>query len=488
VTPRRVGVVGVWHETNTYSAHPTTLAEFEAFELLTGDAIVERNQGTGSVIGGFYDNTDLDLVPILSAGAWPSGPVVAEVMDDLLTRVETGLRQAGPLDGLLVNLHGAMVAEGMPDVEAAVLRTAGGVIGDVPIGAVLDLHANPSPAFVSGGVERGAGRDIALVSYDTYPHVDMRERGREVASMVSDMLGGRQLRTIVRKLPLLVCPLAQATDHGPMRRLQEGAAARAAAAGIARVCIVGGFAYSDVDRAGMSVLVVHDADQEAAAREVIDATVADIAAHADDFAVARDDTATAVRRALESTRQPVFLADVADNIGGGSPGDGTALLAELLRVGARGAVVTIADREVALEAARRGVGAELDVLLGAKTDHRHGDPLRIQGRVERISDGNYRAGGYYMTGRSFTMGTTVVLSVAGNTVVVTEIPVPPFHPEQLTSVGVDVRQASIVVVKGALAWRGAFEDVAGEIIEVATPGVCPVDVSTLPRRSVPMTF
>jgi microcystin degradation protein MlrC len=79
------------------------------------------------------------------------------------------------------------------------------------------------------------------------------------------------------------------------------------------------------------------------------------------------------------------------------------------------------------------------------------------------------------------------LSIAGNTVVVTETAVPPFHAEQLSSVGVDVRAASIVVVKGALAWRGAYEDVAGEIIEVATPGVCPVDVSTLPRLSEPMS-
>jgi microcystin degradation protein MlrC len=307
--------------------------------------------------------------------------------------------------------------------------------------------------------------------------------------MMNKMMTGRRLRTTLRKIPLLVCPLAQATDHGPLRELQLRAHHRAQAvesAGVARVCIVGGFAYSDVDRAGMSVLVVHDSAGEDAAQDVIDATVADIAEHAGDFAVVRDDAATAVRRAMESTRSPVFLADVADNIGGGSPGDGTVLLAELLAAGATGAVVMIADREVALQAELRGVGAELDVLLGGKTDRMHGDPIRIRARVERITDGNYRAGGYYMTGRMFTMGVTAVLSIAGNTVVVTEIAVPPFHPEQLSSVGVDVSRASIVVVKGALAWRGAYEDVAGEIIEVATPGVCPIDVSTLPRRAVPM--
>ena len=476
---RRIGVVGMWHETNTFSGTPTTLEDYEKFELLSGQAVADRNRGTGTVIGGFYDEPGLDLVSIFSAGAWPAGPTDADVIDLLLERVHDGLRRAGPLDGLLLNLHGAMVATGVEDVEAATLTVIRDVVGEIPVGAVLDLHANPSPELV-------AASDV-LVSYDTYPHVDMRERGAEVAGLVAQVLDGRRLRTTLRKIPLLVCPLAQATAGGPMRRLQEVAAARGREAGVARVCIVGGFAYSDVERAGMSVLVVHDEHLAAAALAVADATVDDIAAHAEEFAVVRDDPATAVARAMSSTRRPVFLADVADNIGGGSPGDGTALLRELLKVGATGAVVTLADREVALEAARLGEGARIDAMVGGKVDRKHGAPLRVAGLITRVTDGTYRAGGYYMSGRTFSMGTTAVLSVLGNIVVVTERPVPPFHSEQLTSVGVDVRAASVVVVKGAIAWRGAYGDVAGEIIEVATPGICPVDVSSLPRRTVPMS-
>lgn len=476
---QRVGVIGVWHETNTYSTRTTTLEDFEAFELLTGDAVIERNEGTGTVIGGFCDAAGLDLVPIFSAGAWPSGPTDREAMAQILDRVADGVRYAGPLDGILLNLHGAMVADGVADVEAAVLAAVRDAAGGLPIGAVLDLHANPSPELV--------GACDVLVSYDTYPHVDMRARGQEVATLLGRMLDGTPLRTMVRKIPLLVCPLAQATDTNPMRRLQEAATARARIAGLPRISIVGGFAYSDVARAGMSVLIVYQPGQEATAADVMDATVADILAHAEDFAVARDDPAAAVARALGSTRRPVFLVDVADNIGGGSPGDGTALLRELLAAGATGSVVTIADRAVAREAERLGVGAPIDTLLGGKTDSRHGAPVRIRGYVERITDGRYRVAGYYMTGRTFSMGTTAVLSVAGNSVVVTETPVPPFHAEQLASVGIDVRRASIVVVKGAVAWRGAYGDIAGEVIEVATPGICPVDVSSLPRRTVPMT-
>jgi microcystin degradation protein MlrC len=448
--------------------------------LLTGHEIDVRNRGTGSVIGGFYDAHDVNLVPIFSAGAWPSGPAEAPVIAELFGRLEDGLRRAGPLDAVVANLHGAMVAEGLPDVEAAALSLIREVVGDVPVGAVLDLHANPSPQLVDAC-------DV-LVSYDTYPHVDMRERGAEVIALTGEVLRGRRLMTTVRKVPLLVCPLAQATDAAPMRTLQAAAEARAKAAGIARVCVVGGFAYSDVERAGMSVLVIHDDDGADVARDVVDETIADICAHAEDFAVVRDSTKVAVASAVASVHHPVFLADVADNVGGGSPGDGTALLAELLAVGAKDAVVTIADREAALLAAHAGVGAVIDVRVGGKTDRLHGAPVPVRATVVRITDGRYRAAGSWMTGREFSMGTTAVLAVDGVTLVVTERATPPFHAEQLSSVGVDVARAKIVVVKGAIAWRAAYGSIAAEVIEVATPGVCPVDIDSLPRRTVPMSL
>lgn len=479
---RKVAVVGVWHETNTYSSTPTSLGDFAAFELLGGDDLAAHNVGARTVIGGYLEAPQLsaDVLPVFSAGAWPSGPAQGPVLDEILARIETGLRRSGAIDAVLVNLHGAMVAEGVDDVEMAVLRVIRDIVGDVPVGAVLDLHANPSAALA-------VNADV-LVSYDTFPHVDMYERGIEVAGLIGQVMQGRALRTSIRKLPLLVCPIAQSTADGPLGRVQERARRRAAQAGIARICVVGGFAYSDVERAGMSVLAVHEDSSALAAQHVLDETVQDILDNVEQFELTRPDVRTAVRTALESSARPIFLADVADNIGGGSPGDGTALLAELLRVGARDAVVTIADREVASEAARVGVGGEVGALLGGKTDRMHGAPVWVRGRVERITDGTYRSGGYYMTGQTFSMGTTAVLSVAGNTVVVTERPVPPFHAEQLSSVGVDAAAAKIVTVKGALAWREAFRDVAVQVIEVATPGICPVDVAALPRRTVSVTL
>ncbi|MGH3681785.1 MAG: M81 family metallopeptidase, partial [Natronosporangium sp.] len=142
---RRIGVVGVWHETNTYSARPATLADFQALELLAGDALAEQNRGVGTVIGGFYDADDVHLVPVFSAAAWPTGPAGPAVIDRILQEVTDRVRAAGRLDGVLLNLHGAMVAGGVPDVEAATVAAVRAGAGGVPIGGVLDLHANPSP-------------------------------------------------------------------------------------------------------------------------------------------------------------------------------------------------------------------------------------------------------------------------------------------------------------------------------------------------------
>jgi microcystin degradation protein MlrC len=479
--PPRVAVLGLWHETNTYAPHPTTLDDFARFELAEGDEIAAANAGTGSVIGGFLDRDDLDLRLCFSAGAWPGGTIVSEARARIADRTLAAMERAGRVDGVLVNLHGAMVAEDDPDPELAMLKSIRERWPDAPVAGVLDLHANPSPAVAS--------HCDALISYDTYPHVDMRERGQEAAALLAGMLRRQaRLRTAIVKVPILATPLAQATDEEPMRGLQRRAAERGIAAGLARVCVVGGFAYSDVGRAGVSVLAVHDDEHAPAARDVVEATARDIEEHAADFAVRRDGVAIAVRRALASGRTPVILVDVADNVGGGTPGDGTELLRELLAQHATRALVIMADAEVARAAHAVGPGGTFAGALGGKAGDLHGRPLEVTATVERAGDGRYRAGGSWMTGREFEMGATAVLAVEGVTVVVTERRVPPFHVEQVTSLGIDPAAMRVVVVKAAHAWRAAYGAIAGEIIEVDTPGACPVDPGVLDRRHAPVRF
>lgn len=473
----RVGVVQVWHETNTYSPRLTGLEQFIEHEYALGEEILERHRGARSVVGGFIDEAAFDPVPILTARAWPSAPADRPAINEILDQLRAQLAHAPPLDGVLVDLHGAMVADGCPDVERGVLEIVREEVGDVPLACVLDLHAIPSPEFVELA-------DVVL-AYETYPHVDMYERGREAAGLLTEMLAGRRLVTALAKVPILTSPLAQATDAEPMLRLGQKASELSERVG-GRIFLLPGFPYSDQERAGFSIIGVADEGGSAGLQSALAELAAVVETAAPEFRLERDTPEGAVARALQETFRPVVLVDVADNVGGGSAGDGTALLAELLRQDARDAIVTLADADVAIAAGEAGEGARLQATMGAKLDDRHGVPVDVDAVVLRVTDGGYRAGGQYMTGLEFSMGRSALLAVGDLKVIVTERAVPPFHREQVTSMGLEPGEASVITAKGAVAWRTAFGDVAARVIEVDTPGVTPLDPAVLPRTTRPM--
>jgi microcystin degradation protein MlrC len=474
----RIALVGMWQETNTYSPRPTGLPDFEVFELLEGEAIIERHAGTGSVIGGFLEGLGGDEpVGVLSAGAWPAAPPDPATTAALLGRLEAALERAPDVDGVLVNLHGAMVAAGADDMEEATLARIRRRFGTVPVAVVLDLHANPSITALR--------HCDAAIGYRTYPHDDMAACGAEAAGIVR-LARDERLVTVAGRLPLLTSPIGQATVDRPMAGLLQRAEARAARARVLRVSLLAGFPYSDVERAGFTVLAVAAESDAEAARDVVARTLDDVAAHAGEFARDLPRTAEAVRRGLAAPRRPVVLADVADNIGGGAPGDGTAILAELIAQRARDAVVLLVDAPAVAAAHAAGDGAQLDLCLGAFADDLHGTPLRVRACVQSTGDGRYRTAGPYMTGQEFAMGRTAVLAVAGVRVLSMERATPPFHVEQLTANGIDPAGASIIAVKGAVAWRAPYRGVAQGAIEVDTPGCCPADPTRLTRRHPPL--
>lgn len=174
-------------------------------------------------------------------------------------------------------------------------------------------------------------------------------------------------------------------------------------------------------------------------------------------------------------------------LGGGSAGDGTALLAELIARRASGVVAIIADPEVVAASIDAGVGGRIDVPLGGRSDNLHGDPIHIVATVERLTDGHYVTDGTWMTGQHFRMGSCAVLRVepASALVLVTSRPTPPFHREQLTHAGIDPAGAGVIVAKGAVAWRSAYGGDAKTVIEVDTPGACPLDINALVRTTRP---
>jgi microcystin degradation protein MlrC len=463
---RRFAVAGLWQETNTFATQETTLDDFREFELVSGADVGHLHKGVRSVIGGAIDSLGDSACFGLSAGAWPSGLITNETAVSLIDRFEDDLREIGSVHGLVLNLHGAMVAEGMSDIETAAVEAARRVLGDVPIVAILDLHANPSSKLLDSL--------DGVVAYKTFPHVDMYERGLEAGNMVQTMAESGSLGSVVfRKLPLITSPLAQGTADDPMRQIVE---ATDRLGGSTTSFVTPGFAYSDVSRAGLTIMVNADDEFTREARETLEALTDIVIENRDQFRVPAVSMKTAVDQ-IKASSATTMLVDVGDNIGGGSDGSSTALLPILLSVPDRPSVFTFTDATVVREADRMRVGEVTSLrfrnLLGSHES--------VPFEVVRLTSGKYQADGAWMGGRIFDMGPTAVLRCKATYVMVTSIPVPPFHREQLVSQGLNPTHFNILTAKGALAWQDAYGDCVEQTIFVDSPGPTPAFPEDLER-------
>ena len=482
----RIAIGGISHETNTFSTIATDLALFERRGVHGPDDLVDAFAGTKTILGGFLDAAaaeGFDAVPAILAEAAPSGTVTAEALDHLAEQLVAGLRAAGPLDGILLELHGAMVAQNARDGDAEILRRVRAAVGDAPIAIVTDLHANLSQAMV----------DLVdvIVGYDTYPHVDMYERAVEAAGLLVRIVRGelRPARAL-RKPPLLPPLLKQCTTYDtPMRALVELAHRREREPGMVSVTVAAGFPYADVPEAGLGVLAIADGDRARA--EAVAEEIADLAwSLRRDFLVRCTPVDEALEIAVAASRDgadggPVVLADTADNPGAGAACDGTVLLRGLLERGVTDAALgALWDPEAVALCRAAGAGGHLELLLGGKTDDLHGEPLAVRGYVKLLSDGRFKNRGPMNTGAETRMGQTAVLVCDGVEVVVTSNRVQALDAGLFLSQGIDPARKRVLALKSSVHYRGAFEPLASRVVEVDTPGLSNADLSRYAYRHV----
>ncbi len=456
------------HETNTFSTIPTDRRQFEARDLRYGGEIVEHFRDTGTCLGGMIgaaSRAGLALLPSVAASASPAGRVTRDVFDHVKARMLADLRQGGPFAGVLLDLHGAMVPDGMDDGEGDLIAAVRKEVGpEIPIAVTLDFHGNLSEAMV---------REANLLhGYKTYPHVDMAERGVEATERLLDVIAGRIRPTAAFRKPPILPPLgSQGTARGPMRRLYDLAAEMERDARVVSVSIFAGFPHADIPDAGLGVYVATDGAAELA--ESLAEELARTAwAHRHEFVHQGLPVKEAVARGQAADGRPIVLADMADNTGGGAAGDGTEVLRELLRVGVRSAVVAcLWDPAAVQECVRAGVGARVTLRVGGKVDGRHGASLPVTGTVRTLSDGRFVHKGPMMRGLPGRLGPTAVLEVDGVKVILISLRWQTLDPEMLRFVGIEPTEEKIVVVKSTIHYRAAFEPIAREIVEVDAPGL-----------------
>lgn len=466
----RIAIAAFMHESNGFAAGRTTETDFALGGLDTGAAIRERWAEAHHEIGGFFEAADrfgFEARPALTAWAMPSAMLEKSAYEAILDRLLASLRGCGPVDGVLLALHGAMVVDGLEgSADAHTAMQVRKAIGrEIPLIVTLDYHANVAPALADSA--------DGVIVYRTYPHVDQRERGLRAGELMHRAVTtGQKPATAIRPLPVLVHLLAQNTNRDPVQALnREADAIRNATPGLADLQFVAGFPYADTPATGASVVAVayESADVARKAAEALAAKVWSVRAA---LTSQPPDAEKAVRQAAERAKWPTVLADLGDNIGGGSAADSTVIAQEILRQDGPRFVVVLYDPAAVEACISAGVGSEVRMEAGGRID-RNAAPLKVKGRVKCLHDGRYeepeaRHGGV----RFHDQGLSAVIETdRGDAVVCTSHRHAPFSLRQLTSLGIDPSQAQVLIVKAAVAFRAAYEPVAAAIIEVDTPGL-----------------
>lgn len=448
----RVGIIGFLHESNTFFEVPTRWEDFASTSMTSGEAMRERWTGAHHELGGFFAGCaeeDLDAVPGFATFAVPGGAIAAEDFERLAEALLGAVAAMGPVDGLLVALHGATVSEAFRDADGEILRRLRLQVGpELPIVLTLDLHANVSAQMVR--------HSDAIVAYRTNPHLDQRERGQEAARLLAAILRGTANPVMALETPPLAVPIAvQKTDalflFDDLREVLTWPGILSAS-----VCL--GFYYADVEEMGTSFLAVADGDEELARRAA--KWMADRAwARREELVAPLPSPAEAVTAAMAATAKPVVLMDIGDNVGGGSAADSLVLFEECLRQGARNALVVLFAPQLVERCLAAGVGQA--VALGF-----------CSGTVRLVYDGHFterkvRHGGWMHCDQGLT---AVVETAEDHTVVLTSRRMAPMSLEQIRSAGVIPERKDILIVKGVVAPQAAYREVAASIVLVDTPG------------------
>ncbi|MEN3284475.1 MAG: hypothetical protein V7607_5615 [Solirubrobacteraceae bacterium] len=484
----RVAIAGLHAETNTFSPVLADLDRFEETGIVRGDELVAAFADARHMISGFLAacrEDGAEVVPITYANPWACGTITHEAFERVAGEILRGLAEEGPFDVVLLAGHGASVSERYLDAEGELATRVRATIGaDVVIGAGLDLHANLGTRLIDAV-------DVA-VGYRENPHRDPAVRGAECATLALRAARG-EIRPVQRliHLPMVVPILGGWTGGGAMQAVMADAAEIAATHELLSHTVFHGFGYADVPQMGSSILAVGDGDSsrvERAARELAQA----LWRRRDEL---RGDALSPEAAVVEADRLaaddgPVVLLDVGDNIGGGSPGDSTVLLAEALERDVRGFVATLCDERAVEQALGAALGAEVEVSVGATTPVSVGPRVQVRGRLTRVTDGRFEDpnpthGGF----RFYDSGPTVRVSTeAGQDLVLTSQAIVPFSPEQLRSVGIEPQEQRVIVLKGVVAPRAGYEPLTSEFLLVNTPGVTCADLSELSysRRPQPL--
>ena len=467
----RIAIGGMQHETNTFAP---SLADYPAFEAGGGwpgvqygapliAAVEGANIPAAGAIGALRA-AGHELVATAWAAASPSAHVTTEAFERIVGELISHLKEQLPVDGVYLDLHGAMVTQAHEDGEGEILRRVRAAVGDkVPIVASLDLHANVTRAMFE--------RSDAMVAYRTYPHVDMAETGARAARLLDAMLKrGERLKKSMHTLDYLTGIPSQCSFIDPCKSIYAAVAREQGST----LSFTPGFPMADFPDCGMAVFG-YGFEQDSVSRSVreLHGQVSDAEK---DFALELHEPDDAVKRARARGEPgaPVVLADTQDNPGAGGNGDTTGLLRSLIRQNAQDAVLgLLIDPEAAKRAHEAGQGSTLRFSLGGKSKVKGDDPFEGEFTVEKLGEGRFTCTGPMFKGFRMTLGPMALLrskSSPGVRVALASRKCQAADQEMFRHLGVEPRRSRVLALKSSVHFRADFEPIAKEVLVVKSPG------------------
>lgn len=483
----KIAIAGFQHETNTFNPNLTPVSEFERADgwppATRGQDILDVFADLNIAIGGFIqDGQDFELCPILWCAAEPAGLVSAEAFEKYCAEICEGLKEHAPLDGVLLDLHGAMVAEGYFDGELEILRRVRAVVGDIPVVVALDFHANISPAFVE--------LCDAITIYREYPHLDMAQTGvRAVRLMRQRLAHDKPFPRAFLQVPYLVPLSDQATGQGPFADIFTGFD-DLPVPGLISADAAAGFPAADIPNCGPSVLAY--CTDETAAQRATEILLDRFIAAERDLTNGLLSENQAIRKGADMLRtsvRPVVLADVQDNPGAGGSSDTTGLLHALIEQDLAPAVMGIfADPDCIQKANSVGDGNHFVHVIGQNTPIPGLKRRKVTFEVVSLSEGPIACTGEMYKGIAVDIGRTALLKIVGTSheicVVVSEQRFQCLDRALLEHFGLDLSEPRLIVVKSTAHFRADFDPIARATLLVESPGLHPCRLEQVPYENL----
>ncbi|MBL8835911.1 MAG: M81 family metallopeptidase [Alphaproteobacteria bacterium] len=458
-------------ETNTFSPLPTGVNAFHNAGYRRRDASLDPTAVEAVCQAAWRRLAARDghtIVESVAAFAQPAGRTVRAVYERLRDDIIADVKAAMPVDMVLLLMHGAMVAEGYDDCEGDTIARIRAIVGpDVPIGLELDLHCHITRLMMDNAT--------AIITFKEYPHIDYVPRAEELYELCARAAAG----AVKPVMALHDCRMINMwrTPVEPMKSFVARMQALEGRDGILSVSFGHGFPWGDTEDVGAKMLVIADGDR-AKAEKLAAQLAREIWALRHETATPADTIDLALDRASAVTGGPIVLADVADNAGGGAPGDSTFILRRILDRGLTNVVSGCYWDPIAVQMCiEAGEGATFELRIGGKCGRASGDPVDLTVTVRKIVRDLYQTG---LGGRKSQLGDSVWVSAGGIDLVLTSVRSQVFHPDAFTAFGIDPAKKALVVVKSTQHFYAGFAPLAKEIRYVTTPGAIPPDFANIP--------